>query len=91
MSSVDDAVTDGTDLPRANGLEILDDLHALVLLDEMQLEAGGSGVDDENGGHALRKARSSRGSPGRRRRAHACTREPRDAGAPSPVADVRRH
>ena len=48
MSSVDDAVTDGADLLRANGLEILDDLHALVLLDEVQLEAGGPGVDDEN-------------------------------------------
>ena len=31
---MDDAVTDGTDLPRANGLEILDDLHALVVLDD---------------------------------------------------------
>ena len=48
MSSVDDAVTDGTDILRANGLEILDDLHALVLQDEVQLEAGGPGVDDEN-------------------------------------------
>ena len=89
MPSVDDTVTDRTDLLRANGLEILDDLHALVLHDEVQLEAGGPGVDDENREHALSRARSSRGSPDRRRRAHAYTREPRDAGPPSPAADVR--
>ena len=62
----------------------------LVLPDDVQLEAGGPGVDDENREHALSRARSSRGSPDRRRRARAYTREPRDAGPPSPAADVRR-
>jgi hypothetical protein len=40
MSSVNDAVTDGTDVPWTNRLEILD-LHALVLRHDVQLEAGG--------------------------------------------------
>ena len=40
MSSVDDAVTNGTDLLRTNGLEIIGDLHALVLEYDAQLEAG---------------------------------------------------
>ena len=54
-AAVDNPVTDGLDLRRGSSVQRLDCLHALVVEDEVELEARRAGVDDEDRPHGLER------------------------------------
>ena len=76
VSAVNDAVADSRRRHKVV------DLLGRVSFDEVELEARGAGVDGEDRGQALSRARSSRAPTARRRRARAS--RPGNAGAPRP-------
>ena len=89
-AAVDDPMTDGVHLGRANGVERLDVLDLLVLGDETKLQARGAGIDDEDCSHVIRTARSSRESRDRRLRTCVCKPWPGGAGWTSPAEGAKR-
>ena len=88
-AAVDDPMTDGVHLGRANGVERLDVLDLVVLVDETKLQARGAGIDDEDCTHAIRTARSSRESRDRRPRTRAYRPVPGGACPTSPAEGAK--